>query len=130
MSEIKHDESTHDHLNNPMSAKTSILSLLRLSIGLIGDGKFNPPDDEEKELIEKIFKLRNALFETLNKEEVTMITAMVAATQFLEDILCHYNGDMPDVLTAIFTKLAHHGVQHMDLKDNPPREMKFTGTIH
>jgi hypothetical protein len=130
MSKIEHESSPHNTLNNSMSARVSILSLLRLSIGIIGDMETNPPDDEEKELVEKIFNLRNLLFNVLDKEEVTMIVAMAASVQFLEDILCHYENDMPDVLTAIFAKLAHHGAQHMDLKDNPPQEIKFTGTIH
>jgi hypothetical protein len=130
MTEKKEKLSPHDAVNNPTTARISILSLLRLSVGHVGDMQSNPPDDEEKELVEKIFKLRGALFETLNEEDTSMIVAMVSVTQLLEDILCHYENDMPSILTAIFTKLAHHGAQHMNLKDNPPREVKFTGTIH
>ena len=130
MSETTYKSSPHNAMSNPTTARISILSLLRLSIGMVGDMETNPPDDEEKELVEKIFNLRNLLFNVLDKEEVTMIVAMAASVQFLEDILCHYENDMPDVLTAIFAKLAHHGAQHMDLKDNPPQEIKFTGTIH
>lgn len=123
-------ESPHGASQNSMAARLSILSMLRLSIGLSGDRVGSPPDNEEKVLIEDVFRLRNALFEAMGEKEPTLIVAMVAATQFLEDILCKYENDMPDVLAAVLTKLAHHGTQHMDLKDNPPQEIKFTGTIH
>ena len=68
--------------------------------------------------------------ETMGDSDITMIVALVASTQVLEDVLCHYEDDMPDVLTAIIAKLTLHGTQHMDLKDNPPKEIKFTGTVH
>ena len=108
-------------------SRVSILSLLRLSVGFNDTG---PPDDEEKELIERVITLRNSFMKTLDEDRSQMIVAMAAATQLLEDVLCHYEDDMPDVLTAIFTKLAQHGTRHMDLKDNPPKEIRFTGTIH
>lgn len=108
-------------------SRVSILSLLRLSVGFDDTG---PPDGEEKELIERVITLRNSFMKTLDEDRSQMIVAMAAATQLLEDVLCHYQDDMPDVLTAIFAKLAQHGTRHMDLKDNPPKEIKFTGTLH
>jgi hypothetical protein len=118
---------THDE---DYQSKVNILSLLRLSVGMSEGIETHPPDDEEKELVEKIITLRNLLMKTLDEDRSQMIVAMAAVTQLLEDILCHYGEDMPDVLTAIFAKLAQHGTRHMDLKDNPPREIKFTGTVH
>ena len=117
----------HDTQTNGDSAKRSVLTLLRLSVGF---DDTDPPDNEEKELVEKIITLRNSFTKTLDEDRSQMIVAMAAATQLLEDVLCHYEDDMPDVLTAIFAKLAQHGTRHMDLKDNPPQEIKFTGTIH
>ena len=130
MSETTYESSPHDAISNTTTAKISILSLLRLSIGMMGDMDTNPPDDEEKELVEKVFKLRKLLTKSLDNDEVSMIVAMVAVTQLLEDILCHYEDDMPDILAAIMTKLSYHAIQHMQLKDNPPQEIKFTGTVH
>ena len=117
----------HDTQTNGDSVKRSILTLLRLSVGF---DDTDPPDNEEKELVEKIITLRNSFTKTLDEDRSQMIVAMAAVTQLLEDVLCHYEDDMPDVLTAIFAKLAQHGTRHMDLKDNPPQEIKFTGTIH
>jgi hypothetical protein len=116
--------------NHELASKINTLQLLRLSVGVVEDVKTNPPSDEEKELIEKVFNLKNALMNTLDEDQPVMIVAMAAATQLLEDILCHYGEDMPDVLTAIISKLSTHGTLHMDLKDNPAKEVKFTGTIH
>jgi hypothetical protein len=130
MSETTYKSSPHNAMSNPTTARISILSLLRLSIGMVGDMETNPPDDEEKELVEKVFELRKLLTKSLDKNEVKMIIAMAAITQILEDILCHYEDDMPDILTAIMTKLSYHAIQHMQLKDNPPQEIKFTGTVH
>jgi len=117
----------YDTQTNGDSAKRSVLTLLRLSVGFDDTG---PPDNEEKALVEKIITLRNSLMTTLDEDRSQMIVAMAAVTQLLEDVLCHYEDDMPDVLTAIFAKLAQHGTRHMDLKDNPRQEIKFTGTIH
>ena len=127
MTDIKTKIDSHRPTDDPMETRISILSLLRLSIGHMG---IEPPTDEEKKLVEEIFQLRISLFETLNEEKHTMIVAMVAITQMLEDVLCHYEDDMPDVVNAVIAKLAHHGIQHMKLKDNPPKEIKFTGTVH
>ena len=88
------------------------------------------PYDEERELVEKAYQLRNSMYEKVNERKITMIVALAAATQLLEDVLSNYESDMPDVLTAIICKLTHHGSQHMDLTDNPPQEIKFTGTMH
>jgi hypothetical protein len=110
-------------------SKASILSLLRLSIGMSENLKTHPPDDEERELVERIIVLRNSLMKILDDDRSQMIVAMAAVTQLLEGVLCHYRDDMPDVLTAIFAKLAQHGTRHMDLKDNPPQEVMSTGTI-
>jgi hypothetical protein len=127
MTDIMEKSPSHNMMKDPVATKVSILTLLRLSIGHLGT---EPPTEEEEHLVEGIFKLRDSLHEVLGKENSTMIVSMVAITQMLEDVLCHYEDDMPDVLTAIITKLTLHGTQHMDLKDNPPREMEFLGTIH
>jgi len=112
------------------ASKMNLLQLLRLSIGVVESPNTHPPTDEEKELVEKSFVLRNLLSETLDGDTCEMLVAMVAVTQLLEDILCQYGEDMPDVLTAIFAKLAQHGTQHMDLTDNPLKEITFKGTVH
>ena len=127
MTEIMDKSSSHNTMKDPLAVKVSILTLLRLSIGHLGT---EPPTDEEKQLVEETFKLRDSLHEVLGKENSAMIVSMVAITQMLEDVLCHYEDDMPDVLTAIIAKLTLHGTQHMDLTDNPPREIEFLGTIH
>ena len=127
MTDTKTETGSHHPTDDPMATRISILSLLRLSIGHMGT---EPPTDEEKKLVEEIFKLRISLFETFHEGKHTMIVAMVAITQMLEDILCHYDDDMPDILNAIMAKLSHHGIQHMNLKDNPPKEIKFTGTVN
>ena len=116
--------------NDETAQRMNILRLLRLSIGIVEDVKTNHPDDEEKELIEKILNLKNEFLGLLDENQSPMIVAMAAATQLLEDILCQYGEDMPDILTAVISKLATHGTIHMDLKDNPAKEVKFTGTIH
>ena len=127
MIDKKEKSPSHNTMKDPLAAKVSILTLLRLSIGHLGT---EPPTEEEEQLVEGIFELRDSLHEVLGKENSTMIVSMVAITQMLEDVLCHYEDDMPDVLTAIIAKLTLHGTQHMDLKDNPPREIEFQGTIH
>ena len=48
----------HDALTNRDAVKHSILTLLRLSVGF---DDADPPDNEEKELVEKIITLRNSL---------------------------------------------------------------------
>jgi len=125
-------ERTHNmsQEKNESTTRINILSLLRLSIGLQESVATHPPDDEEKELVEKVIILRNSLMKTLDEDRSQMIVAMAATTQLLEDILCRYEDDMPDVLTAIISKLATHGTLHLDLKDNPPQEIVFTGTVH
>lgn len=117
---------SHD-TDDPTAIKHSVLSLLRLTIGNTESGK---PTDEEIELVGKIYTLRNSMKEHMGDTDTKMIVALVAATQLLEDVLCHYESDMPDVLTAIICKLAHHGTQHMDLQDNPLQQAAFIGTVH
>ena len=117
----------HPDTDDPKTVKISILSYLRISIGNMEAG---PPTEEEKELVEKAFELRNSMTDPMAEPNITMIVALVATAQVLEDILCHYETDMPDVLTAIICKLTLHGTQHMSLEDNPPKEIKFTGTVH
>lgn len=117
----------HPDTDDPKTVKISILSYLRISVGNMEAG---PPTDEEKELVEKAFEIRTKAQEAMGEPDITMIVALVAAAQVLEDILCHYETDMPDVLTAIMCKLTLHGTQHMQLQDNPLQEIKFAGTIH
>mgnify|MGYP003146889310 CR=1 FL=1 len=117
----------HPDTNDPKSVRVSILSYLRLSIGNMEAG---PPTEEEKILIEKAFEIRTKAQEAMGEPDITMVVALVAAAQVLEDVLCHYETDMPDVLTAIICKLTLHGTQHMQLQDNPKQEIKFGGTIH
>lgn len=119
---------SHDS-NNTTATHISILSMLRLSVGNTETG---PPTDEEKGLVEQIFDLRNSMRKSIENPsyETTMIVALVASTQVLEDILCQYEDDMTDILSVVVCKLSHHGLQHMDLKDNPAQEIKFDGTIH
>ena len=123
--------SSHDSdIDSESYIKTQILTSLRLSIGITV--MTEKPTEEETELTEKIFETRNAMVDALHRddEDVTMIVALVASLQCLEDVLCNYGSDMPDVLTGVIAKLTLHGTQHMDLQDNPPKGVTFTGTVH
>lgn len=120
-------ESMNHDTEDETSIKISILSLLRLSIGNMESG---PATDEEKDLVEKAYELRNDMRSSMGDKEIKMIVALVASSQVLEDILCHYESDMPDVLSAVICKLSHHGSQHMDLEDNPLQQIKPEGTVH
>ena len=117
----------HSDTDDPKTIRISMLSYLRLSIGDMGSG---PPTEEEKELIEKAFEIREGMQQSISDSNATMVVALVAAAQVLEEVLCHYQTDMPDVLNSIICKLTLHGTQHMSLEDNPPKEIKFTGTVH
>ena len=121
---------SHDSdIDSESHIRMQILTSLRLSIGSTETEK---PTEEETALIEKIFEKRNAMVEAMHHddEDVTMVVALIASLQCLEDVLCNYGSDMPDVLTGVIAKLTLHGTQHMDLEDNPPKEITPTGTVH
>ena len=69
---------SHDS-DNETAVKISMLSLLRLSIG---NTETEKPTDEEIELVDKIYTLRNSMKDHLGDADTTMIVALVAATQY------------------------------------------------
>ena len=106
---------------------TSILTLLRLSIGHLDTEQ---PDDEEKSMIEEVCRLGDSINDVLAKSDPKLIIATVTLVQLLEDVLCGYEEEMPNLVTAVTCKLAHHGSQHIKLKDENIITTPIKDTIH
>jgi predicted transcriptional regulator len=129
MSDKDHKEHK-EHMNSGNAKRVSILSLIRLSIG---NTEIEAPNHEEIDIIERTMDLKNKILKTMNDERPTMLVAMAALTQSLEDVLCEYQKDMPSITTAVSCKLLHHAAQHMELEKSPSINTalrEFTGLIH
>jgi len=66
----------------------------------------------------------------MNADQPTMLVAMAALTQSLEDVLCEYRRDMTGVTSAVTCKLLHHAAQHIEFMEVPDVDAEFTGLIH
>ena len=112
---------------DPHKRLESILAMMRLAIGNMDT---DDPNNEEKDLIEKVIKLGDHLSSVLNEKNPTLLIATITLIQLLEDTLCSYEEEMPFMVTAAVCKLSHHGAQHIQLKDNPGITNSKNETIH
>jgi len=106
---------------------TSILTMLRLSIGHLDTEQ---PNDEEKSMIEEVCQLGDSINDVLVQSNPRLIIATVTLVQILEDILCSYEEEMPNLVTAVTCKLTHHGSHHIRLKDENIIKTPMKNTIH
>ena len=109
---------------NPLE---SILTTMRLCIGSTDE---DVPNEEEKEIMKEVCGVGDQIHDILDKENPRLIVATIALTQLLEDMLCNYEEDMPYVVTAIMSKLASHGAEHIKLKDNGGQSDHTKMTVH
>ena len=105
----------------------SILAMLRLSIGNMDT---DSPNEEEKIMIQNVCELGDRINAILEEHNPKLLIATVTLTPVLEEVLCNYQEEMPNMVTAITCKLSHHGSQHITIKDDGATTTRIKETIH
>jgi len=114
-------------MSHSVKRQQSVLAMMRLMIGNLDQ---DPPNDEERQIINTIIELISDLHTVLDRHQPKLLTASVATIQLLEDLLCEYKEEMPQIVTAVTCKLSHHGSQHINWNKNEEIELMPLGTIH
>ena len=114
-------------MNHSLKRQQSVLAMMRL---MIGNMDRDPPNDEEIEIMKTVVELISDLHAALDRHQPKLLTASVATVQLLEDLLCEYKEEMPQIVTAVTCKLSHHGAQHINGTEDEIIESMPLGTIH